>query len=289
MSAQTGNWVFDVTEAEFPVRVLEASKEQPVAVDFWAPWCGPCSALAPILEGTAEEFRGPFLLARVNTEEAPRLAQQYQIQSIPLVMLFRNGQPVDQFLGLLPESQIRSFFQAHCPTEADRLVSSGKRRMEQRDGQGASRDFRQALEMDPDHSEALLGLAEIAWEEANLEEVHRCLEAMDPLSPQAAAAESLKARAQFLRHCESYGGTHLCQLRTQERPDDLGARYQLGCCLAAEERYQEALEMFLDTVTADRFFKDEAARKAMLQIFTIVGPRAPLADEYRSRLARAIF
>ncbi len=258
-------------------------------MDFWASWCGPCHALAPILEAAAAAFRGAFLLARVNTEEAPRLAQQYQIQSIPLVILFRNGQPVDQFLGLLPDSQIRSFFQAHCPTKADQLASSGKERIEQKDEQGAKRDFRQALEIEPNHSGALLGLAEIAWEEGNLEEVNRYLEAIDPLSPQATVAESLKARTQFRHQCETYGGRDLCQLRTQEQPDDLEACYQLGCCLAAEERYQEALEIFLGTVTADRFFKDEAARKAMLQIFSIVGTRSSLADEYRGRLARAIY
>lgn len=289
MQDATGKWVFDVVEEEFSQRVLEASKERPVAVDFWAPWCGPCRVLGPVLERLAEEFHGAFLLARVNTEDAPRLAQEFQVQSIPLVVLFRKGKPADQFLGLLPETEIRSFFRSHCPTEADQLLKLGKERLQEKDWEKASQYFQDALTSEPSHSGALLGLAQIAWAGRDLEKMHHYAEAIDPLSPEKEAAAELKAQAEFYRLSDQYGGLQSARRRVQDGPDDLEARYHLACCFAAEERYQEALEAFLGIVTADRSFKDEAARKAMLEIFNIVGLRSALADDYRTRLARVIF
>lgn len=281
--------IVDVTDADFAEKVLDASKERPVVVDFWADWCGPCQILGPVLERLAEEFGGAFLLARVDVEQAPTLARQFQIQSIPLVMLFRDGQPVEQFVGVLPEQQIRNFLKKHCPRESDQLVVFGREKMSDKDWEAAFQHFKRALALEPDHPGALLGMAEVAWKKRNLDEMVRCLEAINPLAPEAEAAAGLKAQARFYQLCQEAGGLETCRKKAQADAKELEARYQYACCLAAEERYRDALQELLQIVSLDREFKDEAPRKIMVEIFNIVGTRSPLADEYRTRLARTIF
>ena len=287
---QLGNWVTDVGEGDFQERVLEASLEQPVLVDFWAEWCAPCRMLTPVLESLVEEFQGAFHLVRVNVEEAPMLSRQFQIQSIPLVVLFRDGEPVDRFVGGLPEDQIRSFLRNHIPDEVDQWVSRGADLLGRDDPEGARQWFTQALQKRASHAGALMGLARLALLEHDLEETHRVLKKIDPQQVEPSDQEkvdALKARLRFLEECREMGDPEGHSVEGES--DSLESRYGRACRLAAQERYEEALESFLQIVSADRSFREDGARRAMLDIFQIVGVRSPLADRYRSQLSRVIF
>ncbi|MDA2938747.1 thioredoxin [Acidobacteria bacterium AH-259-A15] len=286
MQEEITQWTVDVAEDEFSEKVLKASHKRPVVVDFWASWCAPCRMLAPVLEKIAQEFRGAFILARVNTEEAPGLASHFQIRSIPFVMLFKDAEPVDEFVGALPETEIRRFLKKHCSSAADQMVSLGREKMESGDFEVARRYFRQALTAEPSYPTALLGLARVAWEMRNLEEMEGYLKEIDPASREAEEGDILKARVRLQKLCEEFGGLEACR---QHAEKNVETQYQLGCCLAAKEHYREALETLLSVVAKDRAFRDEAPRKAMLDIFKIVGNRSPLAEEYRTRLSRTIF
>ncbi len=283
-----GNWVADVGEGDFQERVLAGSRKQPVLVDFWAEWCAPCRMLTPVLESLAEEFQGAFHLVRINVEEAPALARQFQIQSIPLVVLFRDGEPVDRFVGGLPEDQIRRFLRSHIPDETDEWVSRAEDLLARDDREGARGWFARALERQGNHGGALVGLAQLALLNRNLEETKKFLGQIDPHQVGPAdqeKIEALKARLRFLQECQEFGDLE----RRSEETDSLESRYRTSCCLAAEERYAEALDDFLQIVCADRSFRDDGARRAMLDIFHIVGVRSQLADRYRSQLSRVIF
>ena len=289
MQDEIKEFVTDVVEADFQERVVEHSRTRPAIVDFWAAWCGPCRTLTPILERLAEEFGGAFLLARVNTEEAPQLARQFQIQSIPMVVAFRDGQPVDQFIGLLPESEVRRFLGEHCPSEADQIVVLANQKMAGGNVEAAYQDFRKVEAREPDHPGALLGLAQIALERQNFDEMDELVAKIPPLSSQADTAENLKIVARLQRRCREAGGVESARSRSEQDPANLEARYALACCLTVSKEYREALDILLGIVTEARSFGDDAGRKAMLDVFALAGNRSPLAEEYRTLLSRAIF
>ena len=289
MLEQRSDWITEVGDESFAEEVLEASCERPVLVDFWAAWCGPCRMLTPVLEKLAVEFEGAFKLAKINTEEAPALASQFGVQSIPLVLLFRNREPVDKFLGALPESEIRSFLGEHCTTALDELVVAGHESMDKGDLEGARRFFEEARAAEQLHAGALVGLAKVSWEAGQFQEVEQYLNAVDPLSAEAEEVEILRARLRFRDQAEGFGGLAACRKRAGDDPDDLESQYQLGCCLVADRQYREALECFLNVVARDRSFGDESPRKAMLDVFKMVGNRSSLSEEYRTRLSRLIF
>ncbi len=289
MQEQIKAFVADVAEADFQEQVVEHSRTRPVIVDFWAAWCGPCRTLTPILEGLAEEFGGAFLLARVNTEEAPQLARQFQIQSIPMVVAFRDGEPVDQFIGLLPETEVRRFLRVHCPSEADQIVVVANEKMASGEVEAAYQDLREARARQPDHPGVLLGLAQIALERQNYDEMAELVAKISPLSAQAEAAERLKVMGRLQRRCLEAGGLEGARSRSRQDPANLESRYALACCLAVSEEYREALEILLSIVAKDRSFGDDAGRKTMLEVFALTGNRSPLAEEFRTLLSRAIF
>lgn len=289
MQQQTQDWIVDVTPEDFPEKVLEASQEKPVLVDFWASWCRPCLMLAPILEKLAREFEGAFILARLNTEEAPELAAQYRIQSIPNVKLFRDGQPVDEFVGVVPEEEIRTFLRRHCPTEADRLAAAGEGKLGENLTEEARRLFQQALDADPDHDGALLGLAKLALNDGEIEEAEELARKISPFSPRVEETEPILSCIQFARLCREFGGSGAVGGHQGQSSGDAESLYRLACCQAANGEYGESLENFLQVVKKDRKLRDDGARKAMLEVFKIVGVRSPLADEYRNRLAKVLF
>jgi putative thioredoxin len=276
-------WVVDVGDADFETAVLERSKSTPVVVDFWAPWCGPCRTLGPLLERLADEHRGAFILAKVNVDDAPAVAQAFGIQSIPAVKGFRDGVLVGEFVGAQPETTVRKLLELVLPTEADRLAAGAA-------GQPpevAEPMLRRALELEPRHGRALLELARLLAKRDETTEAIRLLDLISPPSPLVADAERLAA--ELRTRGNGAGDQAALEARVAAAPDDLQARLDLGRALAASGRYEDALAALLAVVQRDRSFADEAARKAMIDLFAILGSDHPLTDRFRSELAKALF
>jgi putative thioredoxin len=280
-------WTFETGDRDFKEAVLERSRNTPVVVDFWAPWCGPCRALGPLLERLAEEHGGQFLLAKVNVDENPGLASAFRVQSIPFLAGFRDGAVVTEMVGALPEPEIRQFLQRILPSPAEQKAAAAEELFDRGELDAAEGAFREALQSDPRCDRAALGLARI---HADRKEDDEALKLLEPITadPWRQAADRLAAEVRVRR---SNGADDIQELtsRIDAHPDDLGARLHLGQALAAAGRYEEGLQQHLEVVRRDKEFQDGAARKAMLDIFELLGRDDEIVDRYRSELARVLF
>jgi putative thioredoxin len=284
---QPASFTIDVGDDDFASQVLERSHRTPVVVDFWAPWCGPCRALSPLLEKLAAQHAGAFLLAKVNVDQSPALAQRYAVRSIPAVIGLRDGAVVAEFVGAQPEPIVQRFIAALLPSEADRLVKAGEALAQKGDVAGAEAKLRAALELDARHARAQLDLARLLGERGEVADALDLLEQLMGSDTEIAEAEKLSAQLRV----EAAGEADEAALRVRVRanPEDLAARIRLGGALAARSRHEEALDQLLAAVKLDPQFDDEAARKSMLDLFAVLGSDHPLTQRYRAELARALF
>jgi len=239
----------DIATADFEQEVIEASRSQLVLVDFWAPWCGPCRALTPILEKVAEGYAGRVKLVKVNSDENQDLSNGFGIRSIPNVIAFRDGKAVSQFMGALPEGQVRAFI--------DKLLPPPQ-----------------------------LELAERAIEEKRLDEAERLLDEVKPDIDWDARVETLRQALAFAR---AGGGEKELGAKVAANPADLDARLALVGALAARRDYRGALDELLEIIRRDKEWKDGEARKQMLAIFNLAADSPDLVSEYRRKLSRAIY
>jgi putative thioredoxin len=284
---RVSEWVIDTSEATFEVDVIERSKSVPVVIDFWAPWCGPCRTLGPMLERLAEEHGGQFILAKVNVDENPALAQAFQARSIPMVFGVRDGQAAGHFVGALPESAVRDFVQRLLPTEAEQLAQEAKGLRASGSEDEAEAKLRRALELDARCDAAVLGLASLLAERRQDDEALQLLDRIAPATPLRAEADRLSAS---IRVRQTGGGDEeSLQRRVEQDPRDLESRFSLAQLFAAASQYEDALRQYLEIVERDRSFRDDGARKAMLDIFELLGSEDPLVDRYRSALAKVLF
>ena len=279
-------WVIEAGDQDFETAVIERSAHAPVVVDFWAPWCAPCRTLGPVLERLAEEHGGAFVLAKVNVDDNPGLAQALSVQSIPMVLGFRDGQVVAEFVGALPEAAVREFLTKVLPNEADRLASTGQDLLAEGKAGPAEVAFRKALETDARCHRAMIGLAGILADRREYVEAVQLLERIGP-GPLRADADRLTAE---IRIRQAGGGDEQAlRAKLAAAPADLETRFLLGQVLAAAGKHREALEQYLEVVRRDRTFRDGAARKAMLDIFDLLGAGNDIVDHYRSELAKVLF
>jgi putative thioredoxin len=279
--------VIDVGDADFEREVLERSHELPVVVDFWAPWCGPCRVLGPVLERLAAEHPGGFVLAKVNVDEAPGVAQTFRIQSIPAVKGFRDGEMVAEFVGAQPEPAVRQFLTAVLPTEADRRAAAGTAHAAAGATDLAEAAFNAALAHEPRHSRALVGLARLHADAGRHADALALLERVTSGGSIGHDAERLAA--ELRTRAAGNGDEASLRARVAAHPDDLDARLTLGRLLAAAGRYEDALGDLLEVVRRDPRFADDGARKAMLDVFEVLGARHPVTERYRGELAKALF
>jgi putative thioredoxin len=290
MALSANPHVIEVTDASFEQDVLERSKTVPVVVDFWAPWCGPCRTLGPILEREAKQNAGAFVLAKINVDENPQIASAANARSIPLVIAFRDGQPRSSFVGAQPEAEVKRFLAAILPTAADRLVKEGGELLLSGHANAAEERFRGALAEDSRHPAALVGLARVLGERGETEEALALLERVVGAPAVEKEAERLAAelRTRAAAPADS-GGLAALEARARANPGDLAARIEYGRALAAARRYEPALAELLACIEADAHFAEDAARKAMLDVFGVLGGAHDLVQEYRSLLARLLF
>jgi putative thioredoxin len=274
----------EVGDGDFDVEVLERSHEIPVLVDFWAEWCGPCRMLGPVLEQIAEENEGRFELVKLDTDAAPHTATHYGIRSIPAVKLFVGGKVIAEFVGALPGGTIRKFLAEHLPSVADAKLSEGQAKLAADDHAGARAAFEAALALDPDHPKAHLALARLALDEGDATSVEQHVEAIDASTPEREQAGFVRKALVFRRECDAIGGRLAAEARVTADPKDVDAWYALGCCLAVEHQWQQALDAFLESVMRKNKHRDAAAHKAMLTVFGLLGRDHELTDPYQRKL-----
>src|SRR5712692_293028 len=282
-------WTVEVTEQDFESAVVERSHTVPVVSRYAAPGLLPCRAIGPVLEKLADEQQGKFILAKINVDENPALAQAFGIRSIPAVKAVRNGAITGEFLGAQPEPVVRQFIEQLLPSEAEALAQEGNRLEESGKTQGAESLYRAALAKDANQSQALLGLARLLIERGEEADALSLLSRVPLNSAEYIAAQQLSAQVRLKQNGASAGDETLYREKLTANPNDFEARFDLSQVLAASGRYEEALVELLEIVKKDRKFRDDGARKAMLEIFEVVGSRSTLAEHYRSEVAKVLF
>lgn len=276
-AAQAAELVIDVTEADFEIRVLERSLEVPVLLDCWAPWCGPCRALGPLLEKLAQAYGGRFVLAKINTDEAPNLSAALRIRSIPLVVLFAGGRPVDQFVGALPEGQIRQFLDKHLasfrppadPVE-ELLAAAAQARSEGRPEE-ADALLHEALGIDPAHAEVLQDLADSALGAGAHDEAEALLGRV-PATARGERHAALSKRIEMARNRPG-GDPRALLERIAVDPRDFEARFGLAALLMHDGDYHAAFDQLLEVVLRDKGSAEDSwrqrARRQLVEWFAL--------------------
>jgi len=291
-----GELIKDTTTANFARDVMDESRNQPVLVDFWAPWCGPCKQLTPIIEKAVTEAGGRVKLVKMNIDDHPSVAGQLGIQSIPAVVAFVNGRPADGFMGALPESQVKAFIDkvagpagadqaaeiAAVLEEASGLLTGG-------DIDGAAQLFAAILQADPDNTQAIAGLAECM---IGANQHQRARELVTQLPEELAKAPEVQAllkRLDQIDEARKLGDPVALEHTLSLNPDDHEARMKLAKILNVEGRREEAAEHLLLIMKRDRTFDDDGARKQLLQFFEVWGPKEPATVMARRKLSSILF
>ncbi len=291
--APQSDLVKDTTTKTFREDVLTESVKQPVLVDFWAPWCGPCKQLQPIIEKVVKAAGGKVKLVKMNIDENPEIAGQLGIQSIPAVIAFQRGQPVDGFMGALPESQVKGFIERLVgplgPGAAEELIAQAQEALAQGDAAGAAGLFATVLAQEPENIAALAGLARVELDAGNLEGARGVIAAVPDAKMSDPAVASIVAAIELAEKSASLGDTAELEAKIAQNANDHQARFDLAMALAAKDRRDEAVDHLIDIIKRDRTWDEDGARRQLLQFFEAWGPMDETSIAGRRKLSAVLF
>ena len=277
----------------FTADVVDASRKQPVIVDFWAPWCGPCKQLTPVLEKLVNAAGGAVQLIKVNVDENPEISQALRIQSIPTVYAFKNGQPVDGFAGALPESQVKAFIERLIgpvgPSPIDEIIAEGEALLAGGDAASAAEAFGGVLQQQPDEPRALAGLARSYLRAGDIARAQQTLDLVPPEAQNHQAVASVRAELDLAAGAGDEREITALRAKVEADPKDHQARFDLAMALVGAGDHERAVDELLEIVRRERKWNDEAARKQLLTIFEALGPTHGVTVSGRRRLSSILF
>ncbi|MCU4178749.1 thioredoxin [Bosea sp. BH3] len=292
-AAEQPGLIKDTTTQAFRQDVIAESMTQPVLVDFWAPWCGPCKQLTPVIEKAVKAAGGKVKLVKMNIDEHPQISGQLGIQSIPAVIAFKQGQPIDGFMGAQPESQVKAFIERLVgpvgPGEAEELIAAAEAATQAGDAAGASELYAGVLQMEPENLKAIAGLARLHLDTGDIEGAKGIL-AMAPADKAGdPAITAVRAAIELAEQAASLGDTAELEAKVAANPKDHQARFDLALALNARDRREDAVDQLVAIIKADRTWSDDGARKQLLQFFEAWGPMDDASVSGRRKLSTLLF
>lgn len=296
--AAANGLIKDTTTANFARDVIEESRRQPVLIDFWAPWCGPCKQLTPVLEKVVNEGGGKVKLVKMNIDEHPAIPGQLGIQSIPAVIAFVNGRPVDGFMGAIPETQIRTFIDRLAgpgagpgdqDAEIDMVLADAETALANGDIQGAADRYGAVLQVAPDNLKALGGMANCMIAAGQWERARELISSLDDEQKKDPAISGILTRIAQIEEARKLGDPRALEQELEANPDNHEARLKLAKILNVEGDREKAADHLLHIMKRDRTFEDDGARKQLLEFFDVWGPKDPVTISARRKLSSILF
>jgi len=292
-AAPDADLVKDGSDQAFMADVIEASNTAPVIVDFWAPWCGPCRQLGPPLEKAVRAAGGKVRLVKINIDENPGVAGQLGVRSIPAVYAFEQGRPVDGFMGVIPESQIKLFVDrlggASMEAEIEPLLEQAVESLQLGDVGGAAQSFAAVLQLDPANTKALAGMARVLIANGDIEQANAVLDMTPPEKANNPEIAGVRAALELAGNSEAAGASDELSAKVAADPNDLQARFDLAEALSARGDFEAASDQLLTIITKSREWNDGAARAQLLKVFEAAGLNSGVAKQGRRKLSAILF
>ncbi|MGL4494707.1 MAG: thioredoxin [Beijerinckiaceae bacterium] len=293
VSGQADDLIRDVTTASFRADVISESMKQPVLVDFWAPWCGPCKQLAPVLEKAVKAAGGKVKLVKMNIDEHPQIAGQLGIQSIPAVIAFSKGQPVDGFVGAVAEGEIKKVIERLAgpvgPSPVEEMIAAAAQAVEAGDAASAAELYGAVLAHEPENVAAIAGMAKLQLDMGALEQAQRILDTVPAAKANDPAVAAVRAAIDIAEQASAVGDLGDLVKAVEADPKNHQARIDLAVALNARGKREEAIDQLVASIKADRKWNEEAARKQLLQFFEAWGPMDEMSILGRRKLSGVLF
>lgn len=281
-------YIIDVNEQNFAQQVIEASRQQLVLVDFWATWCGPCQTLVPLLEKLADEYKGKFILAKVDVDQSQQLAGHFGVRSVPTVKLVKDGQIVDEFTGVIPDAEIRKKLDTHIANESINQVDEALALHQQGQTQQAIDLLQQLIIDEPQNNAARIEFTRILIDVSRIDDAKQLLDSLPDDEKNKTEVRALLAQLELSDSVANTPSTEELLQRIEKNPVDSEARYLLSNQLLVQGRHEEAMEQLMQIILRDRDYNDDAGCKGLLKVFDLLGGSGELVSRYRRKLANAL-